>query len=462
MDEVGIYSRLSETEFTTLTEALCSQQQLLQKLYAELDEERASSATAASEALSMMLRLQGEKAAVKMEASHYKRIAEEKMCHAEESLAVFEDVMYQKEMEIAALEFQVQAYRYKLLSMGCNDLDVVERFRENTLVQRYEACVGDMGVHGIVRKSNSLPPLSRKDSSHMKSVIKRERSVSVEADLIPMIVEENTDKESYVHSIDLEKMSESSAVGNFDSYWEQIRKLDEKVKEILDYKDHAKGNFAYLKSRSSSCSLHSQASVGTSCLPASEHSENLVETEATVNYSCSSSVHDIFEVPMINKNHEDCPWQKKQQGKLILEDENRLGKPDLVLPKAAESFVGDAIGREKKMLHCANNEKKLLKPRDAVEVDCRLSLVHATTNVAECQAEIHQLSRRMKQIENERRTIRQEIRGGEEESNLLKELREQLDSIQSEIRSWKTKKKSPVPDEFSLNSLSEAMLYFWL
>ena len=55
-----------ETDITALTEALKSQQHLLQKLYADLDQEREASSTAADEALSMILRLQGEKSAVKM------------------------------------------------------------------------------------------------------------------------------------------------------------------------------------------------------------------------------------------------------------------------------------------------------------------------------------------------------------------------------------------------------------
>ncbi|CAN7006085.1 unnamed protein product [Brassica rapa subsp. trilocularis] len=54
----------------------------------------------------MILRLQGEKAALEMEASQYKRMSEEKMCHAETSLTLFEDLIYRKEMEMASLEFQ--------------------------------------------------------------------------------------------------------------------------------------------------------------------------------------------------------------------------------------------------------------------------------------------------------------------------------------------------------------------
>ncbi|RYR59743.1 hypothetical protein Ahy_A05g025702 [Arachis hypogaea] len=52
--------------------------------------------------MGMILRLQIKKAAVKMEASHYKRMEEEKIGHAEETLEVFEELMYQKEIETSA------------------------------------------------------------------------------------------------------------------------------------------------------------------------------------------------------------------------------------------------------------------------------------------------------------------------------------------------------------------------
>ena len=82
MAENNTNSGMPETSIATLKEALCAQQQLLQKLYAELDVEKESSATAVSEALSMILHLQGV-----MEASQYKRMTEEEICHAEENLA---------------------------------------------------------------------------------------------------------------------------------------------------------------------------------------------------------------------------------------------------------------------------------------------------------------------------------------------------------------------------------------
>ncbi|QHO06986.1 Myosin-binding protein [Arachis hypogaea] len=96
MVETSTASPMVEADITAMKETLRAQQILLQQLHAELDQKREASATITSEAMDMILRLQGEKAAVKMEASHCKRMAEEKIGHAKENLKVFEDLMYQK------------------------------------------------------------------------------------------------------------------------------------------------------------------------------------------------------------------------------------------------------------------------------------------------------------------------------------------------------------------------------
>ncbi|XLT55601.1 hypothetical protein HN873_048205 [Arachis hypogaea] len=129
-------SPMAEADITAMKETHRAQQTPLQQLHAELDQEKEASATAASEAMDMILRLQGKKAAVKMEASHYKRMAEEKIGHAEETLEVFEELIYQKEMEITALEVQVLAYKQKLLALGV-DINISElEFPHDLLLNR--------------------------------------------------------------------------------------------------------------------------------------------------------------------------------------------------------------------------------------------------------------------------------------------------------------------------------------
>ncbi|XP_068634789.1 myosin-binding protein 7 [Aristolochia californica] len=112
-----------ENECAALREALVSHQQTIQELYTELDEERNASSSAANEAMSMILRLQREKAEVQMEARQFKRYAEEKMAHDQQELLILEDVLYKREQLIQSLTCEVQAYKHRLLSFGYGDAE---------------------------------------------------------------------------------------------------------------------------------------------------------------------------------------------------------------------------------------------------------------------------------------------------------------------------------------------------
>lgn len=108
-------------------EIMRAQQEFFQKIIYELDVEREVFLIVVLEVLSMILRFQGEKVALEMEVSQYKRMFEEKMCYVEIFLTFFEDLIYRKEMEMAFFEFQVQVYRCKLFSFGCVDVQVKEK-----------------------------------------------------------------------------------------------------------------------------------------------------------------------------------------------------------------------------------------------------------------------------------------------------------------------------------------------
>ncbi|XP_021814096.1 uncharacterized protein LOC110756913 isoform X3 [Prunus avium] len=490
----GSMPGMPETDITALTEALYAQQQLLQKLYSELDQEREASSTAADEALSMILRLQGEKSAMKMEASQYKRLAEEKICHAEEALAIFEDLIYQKEMEIASLEFQLQAYRYKLLSMGCStELGAGENvYPENLLFQRSDLGNAETGVSGTIRRINSLPPLELKEFLNKKSTMDKERDRDRDRDRDrerererdrPMIpkpecvtkkAEKKVDQEVNFQSLDVEKKSINYAGGNMNTIWEQIKKLDARVKEISDCKDYGREKSLLLKGPSRTCSLPPvpKVSINTSRNPTSEEiiasldklkqSGILQEREAIASPSCSSSVHDVFEVPQSYENTKACEGEKKELSKLTVEVENRLGKPDLVLDETSEIYAKDETDRVRKILHCKKQENKIFKPRDGIST-ADSNLRERLAGVTESQqAKFQQLWRRIEQLEGERNNIRQEIsHAGEEELKLFQEIHEHLNLIQSEMRSWKPK-KPPRQDDEPLHSVMEAMLHFWL
>ncbi|KAL0680649.1 hypothetical protein Bca4012_047496 [Brassica carinata] len=110
-----------ENECHLLRETVASQRESIQDLYSELDEERNAASTAANEAMSMILRLQREKAEVEMELRQFKRFSEEKMEHDRQELLALEDLVYKREQTIQALTFEAQAYRHRMMSYGFSE-----------------------------------------------------------------------------------------------------------------------------------------------------------------------------------------------------------------------------------------------------------------------------------------------------------------------------------------------------
>ncbi|KAK6156634.1 hypothetical protein DH2020_010882 [Rehmannia glutinosa] len=470
---------MSQSEISALKDTLCAQQKLLQKLYNELDAEREASATAASEALSVILRLQGEKAAVKMEAEQYKRLAEEKMCHAEESFAIIEDIIYQKEMEVAALDYQVQAYRYKLLSMGCADPGGGEnKFPEN-LLQRNESLSGDTSLS----RRNSAPVLLK----YKKAMIERESSLSPEMDLVSKSVEELTGGEINDVASDSDKKTDNnnSTNGGIVSYGEQIRKLEIRVKEIAgaNYTSSRNeirspsslssrlsvGNLSYLSNSGNlqpeGRSPSPQLSIGVvneidqmkyprSPSPllsiSNQYDPNKVvvlngaeqtKHREAVYDPCSPSVHDVFEVPQVDEycsSYESSTKDKKKESR------------DLVHPEAVKLSDKDQPDWLKKLLQSTHNGKNVCKPSDVAAID--RALVQPTTSVGESRPNLNQLNANSRISEIETRA--DESANREEELKLLKEIKEQLNVLHDEVRSQKVTKSS-VREKPSLCPLPE-------
>ncbi|CAA2985772.1 Hypothetical predicted protein [Olea europaea subsp. europaea] len=464
---------MAEVDISALKDLLCAQQQLLQKLYNELDAEREASSTAASEALSVILRLQGEKAAVKMEAEQYKRLAEEKMSHAEESLAIFEDVVYQKEMEVADLDYELRACKFKLLNMGCIDPCVGEiKFPENLKIRK-ETLAGDTILQSIGRR-NSVP-LSLKYSHPKNGIVDRDGSKYS----IPKIIEENREQELNGQASYNERKTDNSTVGNINSYWEQIRKLDEQVKEIagVDF-----GNFRN-ETRSPS-PLSSQLSSGdpfdsanlrpktrspspqlsTSNLldlervaivnevSQTKSPGNLSEIGSTMGSPCSLNVHDVFEVPPVYQNHNTCELQTTDEKKIACQGNESLDKAYSVHPEAVKLCDKDEPDWLEKLLQSIHHKNNLSS------IDCRLAVDRATTSISE----LNQRNGASEILDAERRAAGQESTNRMEELKLLNEIKEQIHSLHSEIRNWKMKKSTRKEEELSLVPLMEDMLHFWL
>ncbi|CAH8358708.1 unnamed protein product [Eruca vesicaria subsp. sativa] len=291
-------------ESSGVRETMWAQQELLQKINQELDAEREASSSAASEALSMILRLQGEKAALEMEASQYKRMAEEKMCHAETSLVLFEDLIYQKEMEIASLEFQVQAYRCKLLSLGCSDPAVVEnRFPENLV------------FFGDTSRVNQKRKMKRNLSNPFDGMTS-ERSLLL------------SDNEGFEEKRDAE--DSLSPREDLSTYWEQIRRIDDHVREISESRDVPKeSKWPLIKRESVSHALVSQ--VSNTILESAKSDVNTI-MEMMKNPDKVSSkddspirspnVQDIFEVPRTKESlfiisEEEEHEERNGRGKIV-------------------------------------------------------------------------------------------------------------------------------------------------
>ncbi|CAI9098738.1 OLC1v1035436C1 [Oldenlandia corymbosa var. corymbosa] len=459
-----------------MKETLCAQQQLLQKLYNELDAEREASSTAASEALAMILRLQGEKAAVQMEAEQYKRLAEEKMCYAEESLSIFEDIMYQKEMEVSALDYQVQAYRYKLLSMGCADQIGEIKFPEN-LLQRNENLAGEMSLKNLSRR-NSAPPISLK-AYLKKGINESEDCSSPDIDLVSRTVESCKGQELQDLNSDWDKKTDISSSGDISSYLDQIRKLDGRIKEIAGV------SYANLRNSSRSPSPLSQKSgipydsiKGTADLSPSvvlhptpsgidlvKHSGSPQETEIKDENADSPGILDVFEVPQVDERYDDSQLKRRNQRKMVVSIDEGLQKPDFTEETIKPSNHDDNHWLYK-MVKSSNQEKDVSIPSGGlVEVDCTSAIVHPRSKPPKIQSKLRKLGQASEIVEVERQASRKECIDREEELKLLKEIKEQLSSLQGEISSWKIKEAAAAPtptDDLPLHTLSEAMLYFWM
>ncbi|KAJ6403782.1 hypothetical protein OIU84_012062 [Salix udensis] len=71
----------------------------LAALYQELEKERAAAASAADEAMAMIMRLQEDKASIAMEARQYQRMIEEKFAYDDEEMDILKEIVVRRELE---------------------------------------------------------------------------------------------------------------------------------------------------------------------------------------------------------------------------------------------------------------------------------------------------------------------------------------------------------------------------
>lgn len=149
-----------ENECDVLREMVSNQQQTIQDLIADLEEERYASSSAANEAMSMILKLQREKAEVQMEARQFKRFSEEKMAHDQQELMALEELLYRREQSIQSLTCEVQAYKHRMISFGLteSEADGEKTFltRENSITTNLESQFDFASYNYPPLKCNSL------------------------------------------------------------------------------------------------------------------------------------------------------------------------------------------------------------------------------------------------------------------------------------------------------------------
>ncbi|KAE8695562.1 Ankyrin repeat-containing protein, putative isoform 1 [Hibiscus syriacus] len=95
-------------------------------LYLELEKERIAAATAADEAMAMILRLQEEKATIEMEARQYQRMIEEKFAYDAEEMNILKEILLRREREKHFLEKEVEAYKKMFCENVVSDMDMYD------------------------------------------------------------------------------------------------------------------------------------------------------------------------------------------------------------------------------------------------------------------------------------------------------------------------------------------------
>lgn len=105
-----------------LEQSLEEEKTALAALYQELEKERAAAASAADEAMAMIMRLQEDKASIEMETRQYQRMIEEKFAYDDEEMDILKEILVRKELENHYLEKKLEAYQLMNIS-GKEQLD---------------------------------------------------------------------------------------------------------------------------------------------------------------------------------------------------------------------------------------------------------------------------------------------------------------------------------------------------
>lgn len=344
----------------------------LRKLFAELEEERHAAASGAEEALSMIARLQEEKAAAKMEACQYKRIAEEKLRHADESLLILREIILQKEMEIAALRFLVQDYRH-MVGAGSNNID-----RMRMKHQQWFKGTRTFLRKGSLARNISLPETQLEELSSELHI--RDKFCGLLLD-------------------DQSSIQESDATKSNDT------KLNRP--ETVDANRRATQWSGLEKGRENKFSSSDDFQVASAMNPVKFHDNGIVQTRSAAHHVNSRNWDHVQE----NQNCSHCGGANKQSLQEFHSETQRRTK--------ANNLHKDQHGSSKLVLNAKHGKELFGNSEDASSTS---------------QTDVEQLKNQMQKLENDMREMRHgNVDKGRELMHILGRLTEQLGDIKSHV-----------------------------
>ncbi|OAY64454.1 Myosin-binding protein 7 [Ananas comosus] len=425
---------MAENEVVALREALRDQYLAMEKLYAELEEERKASASGADEALFMILRLQEEKAIEKMESSQYRRMAEEKIQHAEECVRILKDVIFQKQVEINSLKYQMRALKRKLLSICFRDSDFDEvNMFDYPWLRKSNFFSGRGGFGHIVRRNASLPALRLEElCSEIEFIDGYEKKVGEkyeESKLHVLSKKSNKTVNDWLQSKNIEEKIGSNSIVEINE-----SRCDSRYSTVKVGMYKSSREASYLNSGAKCTKGLSELANFTNLEPESDDFVNSVD------------VQDKFEVPEILEESEGTSKE------LYLEAKNLI-----------------------KVSYLKSQEDKtnLIRDQDR-SANCHSGSADNETGNARLQNDLEKIKCHIQHVEEEVKRLRKNgFSRGKQQLDLLLELREKLDLITTqqqqqqqqqqieEIKDSKSRKNTP-QDNYLVTNFMEAMLSFWL
>ncbi|KAG6499831.1 hypothetical protein ZIOFF_039626 [Zingiber officinale] len=389
---------MAQREVVIMKEVL-QQHILIRKLYMEIEEERDASATAASEALAMILRLQEEKAAEKLEACQYRRLAEEKLHHVQQSLIILEEAMEDKEIEISMLNHQIQVYKRNLLNNGINDLDIENIHSHGDDINNgiSDLNIENLYQHGDIHDRDtvdtSLPPLK---TSRLYS---------------EFYSNENSPWESSRQTI------WKTIGGNIDQISEKDKQVSNLLKESKPEpttSNRPSSSGQDTSSGYSSChsKLQTDAYPDVKRIPDFPALNNLQnQNESDRNAFHVACVHDIFEVPESDKYHTTNESSKYITEESTVETKPCIDKQDM----ASEGTV------------------------DGQMMEYNSMIMDSTDGTWKLRAEFENIKCQLQQIDCESLMQMEGYDRKNEQLNLLSEIYKQLSAIECHLKESKSK-----------------------